>query len=98
MVLPFVVGAVEHGDAADAEFADVGRQGRRLRADGAEEGGPACGDGGGVQEGEVEGLEGERGAAGGELGVCRGGGGWGGRRGVGGHVGETHRRLLEVPV
>ena len=44
-----------------------------------------------MQEGEVEGLQGVGGAAGGELGVRRGsrGGGGGGR--VVGRVGETHR-------
>lgn len=46
-MVPFVIGAVEHGHAADAELADVGREGC-LGADGAEEGGPAGSDRGGV--------------------------------------------------
>ena len=39
MVVPFVGCIVEDGDAADAEFADVGGK-RGLGADGAEEGRP----------------------------------------------------------
>jgi len=52
--LPFVGGGVEDGDAADGEFGYALWEGV-LGADGAEEGVPAVGDGGVVQERQVEG-------------------------------------------
>ena len=56
MRVPLEPGAVEEGDAADGDLAQVrGRGG--LGADGAEQAVPAAGDGGRVQEREVEGDE-----------------------------------------
>ena len=94
MLHPFILGSIQHRDAADAQFADSGREGG-LSAYCAEEGGPAGGDGGGVQEGEVEVEEGGGRASGGEVGVGGGGGGGGGGRRGAGRVGETHYGLFD---
>ena len=88
MVVPLVPGAVADGYAGDGQLALVGGQ-DGLRADGAEEGVPAVGDGWGVEQGEVKRLERTGGAAGGDavddglFGFRRGG--W-----RVGDVGETH--------
>lgn len=77
---------VEHRHAGDGQFLEVGGEGC-LRADGADEGVPAVGYGGVVQEGEVEGEEGTGGATRGDAGVD-GLVGLGGRGGGG--VGDAH--------
>lgn len=66
--MPFVGGRVEDGDAADGEFSNALWKGV-FGTDGAEEGVPAVGDGGVVQEGEVEGDQGTRSTACGNAGV-----------------------------
>lgn len=85
---PLVPGLVNDGDAGDCQLAEVGGDGG-LGADGAEEGVPAVGDGGRVQEGQVQGLKGAGRAAGldtGDDGCVFGGCGLGRV----GDVGETH--------
>lgn len=84
---PFVPGLVADCYAADGYLADIVRE-TGFRADGAEERVPAVGDGGGVQESEVECLEGARSASGFHaFDDCFFF--WGGD-GVGVDVGETH--------
>ena len=51
--MPFVRGGVEDGDAADGQFGDALWE-RVFGANGAEKGVPTVGDGGVVQEREVE--------------------------------------------
>ena len=63
MRVPLEPGAVEEGDAADGDLAQVGGR-RGLGAHGAEEAVPAAGDGGRVQQREVEGDQAARAAAG----------------------------------
>lgn len=88
MVRPLVPGAVAHGDAADGELAQ--RRGQRgPRAHGAEERVPPVGYLRAVQEGQVQRLQGPRGAAGGYAGDDGGVGGRGRWWGVG-DVGEAH--------
>jgi len=88
MVSPLVPGAVDDSDPRNCNLADVLSE-KGLGADGAQEGVPAVGHRGRVQESEVQGLEGAGGATGLDalhdgLFLRRGG--------VGrvGDVGETH--------
>lgn len=87
MVHPLVPRLVQHRDPAYRNLPRVVAQGR-LSADGAEERVPAVGDGRGVQEREVEGLEGPRGSAGQHA--VDDGGVLGGGDGFGVFVWETH--------
>lgn len=62
MMIPLEPGLIAHRDARDGKFANVVGEGC-ARADGAQEGVPAVGDGRGMEKSQVEGDEGTGGSA-----------------------------------
>lgn len=90
MRVPLIRRPVQHRNPTNGHFLDRGLRQDRLGPDGAEEGVPARGDGRRVQQGQIEFLQGARGAPGGDGGVDVFFGLRGGCRGGGGGVGEAH--------